>query len=185
MVKEEKKDYYINSEYKCLERTADDNCNDWDGLYCIECKAGHYIKDMKCDNTCTVGNCDKCNANKCFKCSGNLVLHEEGDKQECIDCSYDTTTPGVENIDEKCGRCPLGHYFNTTNMKCAECYDNCQRCTNSTNCYLCKEDHALNDPSDPESGCGKIENCLDGQLINIFSYGYDNNMIVGNEDEIW
>ena len=28
-----------------------------------------------------------------------------------------------------------------------------------------------------------IENCLEGQLINIFNYGFDNNMIIGNEDE--
>ena len=152
---DEMKRYYLNSNYECVQRDPNPNCKTWDGLYCIECSDGYYIQDMKCNNPCGITNCAKCNSNKCFKCVAGYTLYEAEGKQECIDCKLAAN-------DEKCGRCPLGKYFNTTSFKCENCRENCGRCTTGDNCYLCSGDYALETPSDPKSKCVKIANCQSG-----------------------
>ena len=158
--------YIIDSTYKCVLKVNVTNCETQDGNNCVECKDYFYLQGNNCYPCKDMGveNCQKCNMNKCFKCGVNqtegsekkqLTLYEQGGKQECIDCS------ASEN-DEKCGRCRLGQYFNTTNFKCEDCRSDCRRCTTADNCYLCKEDTALKDPANPLSPCEKIANCTDG-----------------------
>ncbi|ELP88322.1 serine-threonine protein kinase, putative [Entamoeba invadens IP1] len=150
--------FYLNEDYKCKARDTQ-NCLTYDGLYCIECQQGYYISNMLC-YTCALTNCAYCTSTKCFKCKDNLVLYEYIDtngneKQECVDCTQTAN-------DEKCGRCPLGKYFDPDTFTCKVCREGCQRCTTKDNCYLCNTDTALINPEDPTSQCGKITGCLDG-----------------------
>ncbi|BFU25977.1 tyrosine kinase, putative [Entamoeba histolytica HM-1:IMSS-B] len=153
--------YYLNENYGCAQREAglQEVCKTWDGLYCVECKEGYYIEQMKC-NSCNVKNCEKCTKDKCFKCKEGYMLYEiigsDGkEKQECIDCTN-------EENDDKCGKCPLGKYFDIETFSCKECRDGCERCTTKDNCYLCKGDKALKDPTDPNSECVSILHCTSG-----------------------
>ncbi|EDR24632.1 hypothetical protein EDI_098530 [Entamoeba dispar SAW760] len=173
------KGYYLNENYGCAQREAglQEVCKTWDGLYCIECKEGYYIEQMKCDS-CKVEHCERCTKDKCFKCKEGYTLYEittsEGiEKQECIDCTN-------EENDSKCGRCPLGKYFDIETLSCKECKEDCERCTTKDNCYLCKGDKALKDPSNPNSECVSILHCKTGNYYGNYCELCEENYFVQN-----
>ena len=148
---------------KCQQVNAITNCELYDGSACVKCISGYYLSSNTCQK-CSIANCKYCaqvDGNAiCIECSGTYSISI--DEKECVDC-----TSSANN--EKCGRCGVGKYLDTASKSCMA---NCAMCTESYNCFQCKNKAILTrkaganeeaTSSKPDS-CVTIQNCADGYL---------------------
>ncbi|ELP92758.1 serine-threonine protein kinase, putative [Entamoeba invadens IP1] len=128
----------------CRENGIITNCKEKTSSICIECDQGYYLKDNYC-NECNE-NCLSCNDQVCYTCKEGTFLTL--DQKGCTNCLGENAS--------QCGFCSDGSYFDTTLKICKSCSANCDLCTDSTNCFQCKNNYYLVNTSN----CVAIENCL-------------------------
>ncbi|ELP85751.1 hypothetical protein EIN_281120 [Entamoeba invadens IP1] len=134
------------------------NCAEMENGACIRCNIKYYLHNNECIG-CVAG-CNYCNDQVCYQCgtdeTNGTQLYLSTDETRCIDCTQQAN-------DEECGRCDAGKYFNIETKNCQPCKDDCALCTESYNCYQCKNNKLLNKKDNPTASdpdtCDDIVNC--------------------------
>lgn len=91
-----------------------DNCSN--GVTCTKCSCNFFLKaDNTCDSSCPFGQYGDKNLRKCVSCPLFYIT----DTNNCVDS------------------CPIGYYHSLGSNECIPCIDNCDICSNGTECTLC------------------------------------------------
>ncbi|KAL4503557.1 hypothetical protein ABPG73_017300 [Tetrahymena malaccensis] len=114
---------YSQKDSQCIKCLS--NCSECDTDHdCKKCKQGFYLNINKTCQECPVSNCYSCqtNSQSCDICQFNYVFDLQSNQclQKCPENSFvfqDSNNNG---------------YF------CQECNQNCQKCSNSSECLQCK-----------------------------------------------
>ncbi|EAS00421.2 zinc finger lsd1 subclass family protein (macronuclear) [Tetrahymena thermophila SB210] len=95
------------------------------------CKKGYYFNNN--DNSCQ----------KCYQTCQNCLSSGESDCYSCLDNSNLILVNPTANT-SAC-QCQPGFYFDTYQLKCQKCYDQCKQCRGETksDCLSCNDDFML------------------------------------------
>jgi len=95
------------------------NCDDCsDGLTCSTCSCNFFLRaDNNCYDTCPFGQYGDSNLRRCVSCP---LFYMTG-TNDCVDS------------------CPIGYYHSLGSNECKPCINNCDICSNGTECTLCSE----------------------------------------------
>ncbi|KAL4512337.1 hypothetical protein ABPG72_005339 [Tetrahymena utriculariae] len=134
---------YSLKDFQCIKCLS--NCIECDTNHdCKKCKQGFYLNDNQICQECSVPNCISCQTNNqsCDICKSNYVFDLQSNQclQKCPENSF------VQKDSNQ-------RYF------CQQCIQNCQQCSNSTECQQCKPSFYV-DKSNNNTCSQCIENCI-------------------------
>ena len=134
----DQEDQYISSsgsECKLCATTCKSCLN---GSSCSQCKVNYYLDE-------STKACVHCNqpgeviaGDKCKKCHSSCKTCSEPDlASKCNSClkSNEFLQGGV--APSRCISCTLGQYYNSDQVDCEDCPQNCEECDNKTECKKC------------------------------------------------
>lgn len=156
--------YFPNNEKMTCESCGRycDVCTD--NTNCTDCSLNFFLRvDKTCTTDCPVeffgnsstGHCESCGSNcdfcsdalTCTSCSCNYFLRS--DNSCSLTCPFGEFGNKVTNRCELCPlffmtqtndcltACPVGYYNEFGSRECKPCIDNCDVCSNATECTLC------------------------------------------------